>query len=138
MAELSRVGQLARLKTPGSDGGSLKEKTLGMGGSMARLIIIMRDGTKLQLDGQPGRSVMENIRNNGTDELLALCGGCCSCATCHVYVNTQDLHENAPMSNDEDELLDSSSHRRTNSRLSCQIPFKESLDGLIVTIAPED
>ena len=105
---------------------------------MSKLIIVARDGTKLQLDGQSGRSVMENIRNAGMDELLALCGGCCSCATCHVYVDTQNLELTVPTSTDEDELLDSSSHRRVNSRLSCQIPYKESLDGLVVTIAPED
>ena len=105
---------------------------------MSKLIVVTREGTQVLLDGRPGRSVMEHIRNAGVEELLALCGGCCSCATCHVYVETPQPGELGAMSNDEDELLDSSSHRQGNSRLSCQIPFKEHLDGLVVTIAPED
>ena len=81
---------------------------------------------------------MENIRNAGYDELLALCGGCCSCATCHVHVDEPWLDSLPPMGADEDDLLDSSSHRRPNSRLSCKIELDEALDGLSVTIAPED
>jgi len=105
---------------------------------MSKLIVVTRDGMQMSLEGQIGRSIMENIRNAGVEELLALCGGCCSCATCHVYVETQTIGEAPALSSDEDELLDSSPHRRANSRLACQIPFKECLDGLIVRIAPED
>jgi hypothetical protein len=55
---------------------------------------------------------MEAVRQAGFDELQALCGGSCSCATCHVYIEGADL---PPMSADEDDLLDSSDHRQTNS-----------------------
>jgi 2Fe-2S ferredoxin len=105
---------------------------------MAQLNIVGRDGTEKTIEGQAGWSVMENIRGAGFDELLALCGGCCSCATCHVHVDEQWLGTLPPMKGDEDDLLDSSSHRRPNSRLSCQIEYGEQLDGLRVTIAPED
>ena len=105
---------------------------------MAKLIIVGRDGTEQEIDGKPGWSVMENIRGAGFDELLALCGGCCSCATCHVHVDAQWLGALPPMQGDEDDLLDSSSHRQSNSRLSCQIEYGEALDGLRVQIAPED
>ena len=105
---------------------------------MANLIITGRDGSERTIEGRPGWSVMENIRNAGFDELLALCGGCCSCATCHVHVEPEWLDRLAPMDGDEDDLLETSSHRRPNSRLSCQIEFEEALDGLRVTIAPED
>jgi 2Fe-2S ferredoxin len=105
---------------------------------MAQLIIIDREGTEKTIQGKAGWSVMENIRDAGLDELLALCGGCCSCATCHVHVDEQWLAALEPMSADEDDLLDSSSHRQANSRLSCQIEYGEPLDGLRVTIAPED
>ena len=81
---------------------------------------------------------MEAIRDSGDNEVQALCGGCCSCATCHVYVDEAFLDQLPAMSNDENELLESSSHRRANSRLSCQIPFAAALGGLRVTIAPED
>jgi 2Fe-2S ferredoxin len=105
---------------------------------MAQLNIVGRDGTEKIIEGRNGWSVMENIRNAGFDELLALCGGCCSCATCHVHVDEQWLGVLPPMKEDEDDLLDSSSHRRPNSRLSCQLEFGEALDGLRVQIAPED
>jgi 2Fe-2S ferredoxin len=105
---------------------------------MPKLIVVTRDGTKIPLDGRPGLSIMENIRFAGVDELLAICGGCCSCATCHIYVDPQGPLVERVMSQDETEILESSAHRRSNSRLSCQIPFSEELDGLTVTIAPED
>lgn len=105
---------------------------------MPKLTILTRDGTEQVVEGRAGWTVMENIRDNGFDELLALCGGCCSCATCHVHVDREWLAALPPMGADEDDLLDSSDHRAPNSRLSCQIPFAEALDGLRVQIAPED
>jgi 2Fe-2S ferredoxin len=105
---------------------------------MAELIIVGRDGTERIVRGKTGWSVMENIRDAGFDELLALCGGCCSCATCHVLVDEDWAGRLKPMGPDEDDLLDSSSHRGEASRLSCQIEFAPELDGLRVTIAPED
>lgn len=105
---------------------------------MPKLIIVGRDGREESVKGKAGWSVMENIRDAGFDELLALCGGCCSCATCHVHVDEAWLARLPAMKGDEDELLDGSDHRRPNSRLSCQIEFGEELDGLRVTIAPED
>lgn len=105
---------------------------------MAKLTITGRNGSERTIEARPGWSVMENIRGAGFDELLALCGGCCSCATCHVHVDEEWLAAVGSPGADEDDLLDSSSHRRANSRLSCQIDFAEALDGLRVTIAPED
>ena len=105
---------------------------------MAELTIIGRDGRERTVEGRGGWNVMEIIRNAGFDELLALCGGCCSCATCHVLVDDDWAGKLKPVSADEDDLLDSSSHRGPNSRLSCQIDFGPELDGLRVTIAPED
>lgn len=83
-------------------------------------------------------SVMEAIRAAGIDELQALCGGCCSCATCHVWVDPDWWDRLPPLGADEDDLLDSSSHRTALSRLSCQLPLGADLAGLRVTIAPED
>ena len=105
---------------------------------MPKLIVTTRDGTVQELDGQTGLSVMEIIRDGGVDELLALCGGCCSCATCHVYVDGAFADKIAPMGEDENDLLESSDHRNDMSRLSCQIPFTADLDGLKITIAAED
>jgi len=105
---------------------------------MPKLTIITRDGAEKSVEAKAGWSVMENIRDNGIDELLALCGGCCSCATCHVHVDEEWVDRLKPRSPDEDDLLDTSDHKTGASRLSCQILMTAELDGLRVTIAPED
>ncbi len=105
---------------------------------MPKLIVTTRDGEVKEISGDTGLTVMEVIRDGGIDELLALCGGCCSCATCHVYIDAEFASALAPMSEDENDLLDSSDHRDARSRLSCQLPFTAALDGLKVTIAAED
>ena len=105
---------------------------------MPKLIVVTREGEESTIEGEAGLSVMEVIRDGGVDELLALCGGCCSCATCHVQVGDEWVDKLPAMSEDENDLLDSSDHRTATSRLSCQLPFSDALDGMRVTIAPED
>ena len=105
---------------------------------MAKLIVVTRDGSEHEIEGDSSLTVMENIRDAGFDELLALCGGCCSCATCHVHVDPAFKDRLPAMSEDEDDLLESTDHRDENSRLGCQIPFTPDLDGMRVTIAQED
>ncbi|WP_324828205.1 2Fe-2S iron-sulfur cluster-binding protein [Qipengyuania zhejiangensis] len=105
---------------------------------MPKLIVTTREGETSEIEVENGLTVMEAIRDNGFDELLALCGGCCSCATCHVHVDAAFADKLPAMSEDEDDLLESTEHREATSRLSCQIPFTPELDGLKVTIAPED
>ena len=105
---------------------------------MPRLIVTTRSGETREVEAAAGLTVMEAIRDNGFDELLALCGGCCSCATCHVHVDPEFDALLPRLTGDEDDLLDSSDDRDENSRLSCQIPFTDELDGLRVRIAEED
>ena len=105
---------------------------------MPKLIVVTREGEERDIDGDAGLSVMEVIRDAGIDEILALCGGCCSCATCHVHVDPAFADLLPPMSEDENDLLDSSASRDATSRLSCQIQFTGALDGLKVRIAEED
>jgi len=105
---------------------------------MPELIVTTREGEERRLEGEVGVSVMEVIRDGGVDELLALCGGCCSCATCHIYIDPAFAELLPPMSDDENDLLDSSDHRKETSRLSCQITLSDDLDGLRLAIAAED
>lgn len=105
---------------------------------MPKLIVMTREGEEREIMGEAGLSVMEAIRDAGIDELLALCGGCCSCATCHVHVDPEFADKLPKMSMDEDDLLDSSADRNATSRLSCQVALTDALDGLRVTIAAED
>jgi len=97
-----------------------------------------RDKENREIEASVGQSLMENIRDNGCDDLLALCGGCCSCATCHVYITMPSGEALPDMSEDESDLLDSSDHRRENSRLSCQVSIMAEHIGMMVEIAPED
>ncbi len=105
---------------------------------MAQIHITTRDGKVHVVDAAAGMSVMETIRLHGIDEIVALCGGACSCATCHVYVSAAWHNRLPSISVEEDDLLDSSDHRTEASRLSCQIPVTDALDGLQITVAPED
>ncbi len=105
---------------------------------MPKLIVVDRAGVEKTMEAQTGLTLMEAIRDNGFDELLALCGGCCSCATCHVYVDPAFADKLPPMSEDENDLLESSDHRNETSRLSCQVPLTAEMDGLKVSIAAED
>ena len=102
-----------------------------------QLVVILRDGARRTLAASAGLSVMEIIRDAGIDELPAYCGGCCSCATCHVDVSAPWFGRLPAMSDEESVLLDSAGDRRDHSRLSCQIPFTPELDGMELQIIGE-
>lgn len=104
---------------------------------MIKLTVKTRDGVAHAVEGSMGSTLMEAIRKSDIDELVALCGGSCSCATCHVFVEVGPAEMTTPASEDEDDLLDSSDHRAVNSRLACQIALQDLHDGLVVRIAPE-
>lgn len=94
------------------------------------------EGKTHRLEGPEGWRVMEVIRDNGLP-LKAECGGACSCATCHVYVDEAWLEKLVPATDEETYMLDEAFEVEDNSRLSCQILLSEELDGLEVTIAPD-
>jgi 2Fe-2S ferredoxin len=105
---------------------------------MPRVFVTTRDGSLHEVELQPDRSLMEALRDKNVGDLVALCGGCCSCATCHVYIDPEFKSRLPPMTEDEGGLLDGSLHRTADSRLSCQITVTDSLDGLRITVPPED
>ena len=105
---------------------------------MPTIVVTTREKQERVLEAKIGQSVMQIIRDGGIDELLALCGGACSCATCHVHVDPAFADKLPPISLDESDLLDSSQHRDEHSRLSCQLPFRAEMDGLRVRISEED
>ena len=95
-----------------------------------------REGQTHDLNADIGSTVMEIIRDAGLD-IEAACGGCCACATCHVYINNNKIDELNQLDDDEESMLDQAFHVKENSRLSCQIEYKENLNGLELTLAPE-
>lgn len=104
---------------------------------MPNISILTRDGERTSFIADPQYSLMENLRHAGIGDISALCGGCCSCATCHVYVLQGSDHLNPP-SAEENDMLDSCMSRQEHSRLACQIIINEQADGLLVEIAPEE
>ena len=92
------------------------------------------DGQVRELYVDPTGTLMEAIRDANCDELLALCGGCLSCATCHVYVDPAFADKLPAMSDDEDALLDGVENRGPDSRLSCQLRLDERCEGMRVRL----
>ena len=105
---------------------------------MPRVTVITRSGEERSFEAPANGTVMEAIRDSGINDLQAICGGCCSCATCHVHVDPAFAARLPGMSEDENSLLDGLKHRKDTSRLSCQIRVTDMLNGLKVTIAPEE
>lgn len=103
---------------------------------MQQFIVQTRNGREERVDAILGLSVMEAIKEQGIEELLAICGGCCSCATCHVFVDPAFAALFPPMGDEEALLLDASGIRTPASRLSCQLPVLAGLEGARFTIAP--
>ena len=104
---------------------------------MVKVTVKERSGQTHIIDCQKGLSLMENLRDNGVDDIMAICGGNCACGTCHVYVESDHLEELSELSGDEADLLDAIMSKEENSRLSCQIIVDERLEGLTVSVAPE-
>ena len=103
---------------------------------MPKIIITNRDGKKHEIDADPNFTLMEAIRDKGFD-IEASCGGCCACATCHVYIDDKWKTRVTKLNDDEESMLDLAFDVRENSRLSCQIELSDELDGLELEIAPE-
>jgi 2Fe-2S ferredoxin len=104
---------------------------------MVKVTYIEPDGTAKVVDADPGVSVMETAVDNDIEGIVAECGGGCSCATCHVYVDESWLDKLPAPEPQEDGMLDCVLDRRTNSRLSCQIAITAELDGLVVAVPEE-
>ena len=104
---------------------------------MTKLIVTDRDGGEHVLDATTGQTVMEILRDADVG-IAAICGGCCSCATCHIYIAPEWADKLPPRQGDEAELVQELEQRQETSRLSCQIEFTDAMDGLKVTVAPDE
>jgi 2Fe-2S ferredoxin len=101
---------------------------------MPRITFIEPDGFRHEIDAPVGVTLMEAARQHGVQGILALCGGACACATCHVYVEKEWLPKLAEREEMEEGMLESAWQPRDNSRLSCQIHVSADLDGLVVRV----
>jgi 2Fe-2S ferredoxin len=104
---------------------------------MPTVYFIDADGRRETVDAAAGQSLMRAAVDHGIDGIAADCGGCLSCATCHVYLHAEWLERLPAMSADEAAMLETTAaERRPNSRLSCQIVVDDNLHGLVVDLPP--
>ena len=103
-------------------------------------VYFIRGEEKIPVQVDEGRTLMEAARDyseTSINEIPADCSGCCACATCHCYVDEEWLPKLSSADEDEESMLDQAFDVKKNSRLSCQIPFTEELDGIVLTLAPK-
>ncbi|MBI29634.1 MAG: Ferredoxin-6 [Alphaproteobacteria bacterium MarineAlpha5_Bin11] len=101
-----------------------------------QIIVTDREGKVHELEAEEGYVLMEIIRDAGLP-IEAACGGCAACATCHVYVDQEWITSLNLIEDDEESMLDQTFFLKKNSRLSCQIEYKNNLNGIKLTLAPE-
>lgn len=104
---------------------------------MTRITFIEFNGTQHIVNVRPGLTVMQGAVKNNVPGIDAECGGACSCATCHVYVDPRWIDRTGERNDIEESMLEIVQNVEPNSRLSCQIKVTEELDGLVVRM-PED
>lgn len=101
---------------------------------MVKVRFIQHDGSESVVEGDVGNSVMQTARDNLVAGIIGDCGGTCSCATCHGYVDPAWLDKLEPRDENETIVLDGVMGVESNSRLTCQIKLKPELDGLTVRL----
>jgi ferredoxin, 2Fe-2S len=101
---------------------------------MPKITYVQPDGSQIDAEADVGSTVMETAIRNGVPGIVAECGGSCTCATCHVYVDDKWAETVGEPSMMEEDMLDFAFDVRPTSRLSCQIKVKDELDGLVVHV----
>lgn len=102
---------------------------------MPNVTFVGDDGERRTVSVPPGVSLMQAAVDNGVDGIVGECGGSRTCGTCHVYIDEAFVHAVGPPGRAEHELLDATAAPRApNSRLGCQIPVTERLDGLVARL----
>lgn len=102
---------------------------------MARITYVQPNGSARTVDVPSGNTVMRGAVINSVDGIVGRCGGGAMCGTCHVYVDEGSKVPLPSMHAVEDELLyDTAAERKANSRLSCQLPVTDAVDGLVVNL----
>ncbi len=107
--------------------------------NMNKITVVAVDGQQQEVTFNQGDSLMEVLREAGYEEIEAMCGGCCSCATCHVKIDNQATYKLAEIEEDEEMLLSmTDDYDQTTSRLSCQLSMSDAQSGMTVSIVSSD
>jgi 2Fe-2S ferredoxin len=103
---------------------------------MSRVIFIEHDGRQHTVEVEDGENLMQCAQSNLIPGVLGDCGGCCTCGTCHAYIDPQWSQAAGEQNDDERLMLEGAEHVLPGSRLICQIRMAPDLDGVIVRIPP--
>lgn len=101
---------------------------------MVKVRFIQHDGSEVDVEGEVGASIMQTARDNMVRGIIGDCGGNCSCATCHGYIDPAWIDKLKPQSEDEALMLDGAMNLEGNSRLTCQIKLTQELDGIVIRL----
>ena len=103
---------------------------------MSKIFVTDREKNTYELKAETGLTLMEIIRDAGLD-IEAACGGCCACATCHLYIDKDWKEKLLKIEIDEESMLDQAFYVTSQSRLGCQIEYDNNINGIMLTLAPE-
>lgn len=104
---------------------------------MIKINVKDREGQTHQIEAPEGDKLMEVLREHDWG-VAAICGGMCSCGTCHVFLEQEWLDKFPPQDVDEEDLVDMLEYGGSNSRLSCQLTLEQAHDGLTLELAPDE
>lgn len=105
---------------------------------MPRIQVTELSGEVVFVEGAEGETLMEALKNAGCDDIEAICGGACSCSSCHVYVLDGGFEALGGRNEGEQQLVAESAHFQDNSRLSCQVVLSAAMENLRVAVAPAE
>jgi 2Fe-2S ferredoxin len=101
---------------------------------MPKIKFINADNSVQEIEAEAGTSLMQAAMDNNVEGILAECGGACSCATCHCYIEPAWMDKAGDISEVEKDMLDCVLEPQTNSRLSCQVTISDDMDGIEIHI----
>jgi len=101
---------------------------------MPTVTFVLKDGSRRDVQAPVGTSLMKAALDNGVPGVEAECGGCLTCATCHGYIDAEWADRVAAPTEEEQVMVECAIDVRPTSRLTCQIPLSEALDGIVVHI----
>lgn len=104
---------------------------------MVKIVFVSAEGEERAVEAEEGRTVMEAAVANNIEGIVAECGGACSCATCHAFIDEAWFEKVGAPGDDEKDMLDFAPEVRPTSRLTCQITLSSELDGLRVSLPSE-
>jgi 2Fe-2S ferredoxin len=101
---------------------------------MPKVTYVLPDESQQEVDVPCGQTIMDGSVRNNLPGIVAECGGSCSCATCHVYLDVDWADRFDEATDEERDLLEFADGSRPESRLSCQLVLTETCDGVRVTV----